>query len=125
MRTIKKKLMLKLKQFNDKIQDLIQHKSELPMTPNEMRLLETMLNSKSTPKNRAENRQYSLVAKRATRSLLHNLAICKILPSLYKDPRLIVSYMGIENIRLWVGYLCNRRWLPLKIFDCTIRSNAY
>ena len=32
------------------------------------------------------------------------------------DPMLIIHYMGLENVRLWVGYLCNRRWLPLKSF---------
>ncbi|MBL6735136.1 MAG: hypothetical protein ISP86_04570, partial [Shewanellaceae bacterium] len=33
-----------------------------------------------------------------------------------QDPKLIMSYMGFENIRLWFGYLCCRHWLPMKNF---------
>lgn len=41
------------------------------------------------------------------------------------DPNLILSYIGLENIRLWFGYLCSRHWLPVKSFRLHNPVNSF
>lgn len=104
------------KEFANKINLIHQKKLKLPISQNEIDLFKLLI-TPETDVNLISRKIKSLPWLQS--ELIHifnKYGYLQHATVSIQDPKLIMSYMGFENIRLWFGYLCSRHWLPMKNF---------
>lgn len=104
------------KEFTTKINLIHEKKFKLPISQNEIDLFKLLI-TPETDVNLISRKIKSLPWLQS--ELIHifnKYGYLQHATVAIQDPKLIMSYMGFENIRLWFGYLCSRHWLPMKNF---------
>ena len=100
----------------NKVTHLKDKGSELPITQSEINLFQVLLNPNADTHAVGECIRNIAWMQNELLQIFHRYGYLQDAAVEVKDPMLIIHYMGLENMRLWIGYLCNRRWLPLKSF---------
>lgn len=114
--------------FHELLDALEFGETEIPMTRNEIRLFEALAKSETDTHFIGRCIQDIIWLQNELTSVFNKNNMLRQSEATVKDPKLIISYMGVENARLWIGYLCNRHWLPMRSFriqDAVMRTHSY